>query len=168
MLRAGHATVGYSGPRVGSSRVERHVVNALGAPARAGGLQPPLGFRYALRRCSLRVPAPHQALRARLDSLSDASLRVRSQARRSAEVRPAPCLSVLSSHRACRVAGAAGWRAHHGVGEAQGRGWRAVCCGQRRGPAADSGRLQGSLGGTGAVGRAPVAGDATAGEKLRS
>jgi len=96
MLRAGCAPVGFRGARVGSSCVERHVVNALGAPARAGRLQPPLGFRCALRRCSLRVPVPHLALRARRESIAGATLRVRSQAKRAAEVRLALCLTVLS------------------------------------------------------------------------
>ena len=98
MLRAGHAPVGFRGARVGSSCAERQVVNSLGAPARAGRLQLALGFRCALRRCSLRVPAPHLALRARRESLSGASLRVRSRGERAAEVRLALCLTVLSSH----------------------------------------------------------------------
>ena len=98
MLCAGHAPVGFRGARVGSSCAERHVVNSLGAPARAGRLQPALGFRCALRRCSLRVSVPHLALRPRHESLAGASLRVRSQAKRSAEVRLALCSSVLSSH----------------------------------------------------------------------
>ncbi len=97
MLRAGHAPFGYSGPRVGSSCVERRVVNSLGAPARAGRLQPALGFRCALR-CSLRVPVPHLALRPRHESLSGVSLRVRSRGERAAEVRLSLCSSVLSSH----------------------------------------------------------------------
>jgi hypothetical protein len=98
MLRAGHAPVGYRGVRVGSSCVERHVVSSLGAPARAWRLQPLLGFRCALWRCSLRVPVPYLALRARRDSVAGASLRVRCQAKRSAEVRLALFSSVLSSH----------------------------------------------------------------------
>ena len=98
MLRAGHAPVGYRGARVGSSCAERHVVNSFGAPARAGLLQPALGFRCALGRCSLRVPVPHLALRARRESLAGASLRVRSQAKRAAEVRLALCLTMLSPH----------------------------------------------------------------------
>ena len=98
MLRAGHAHVGYRGARVGSDCVERHFVNSLDAPARPGRLPPPLGFRCALRRCSLRVPVPHLALRARRESFAGVSLRVRSQAKRSAEVRLALCLTVLSSH----------------------------------------------------------------------
>jgi hypothetical protein len=97
MLRAGHAPVGYRGRRVDNSCV-RHVVKPLGAPARAGGLQPPLGFRCALRRCSLRVPVPHLALRARRESVAGVSLRVRSQAKRAAEVRLALCLTVPSPH----------------------------------------------------------------------
>jgi hypothetical protein len=98
MLRAGHAPVGYRGARVGSSCVERHVVNALGAPARAGRLQPPLGFRCALRRCSLRVPVPHLALRARREYLPGTLFRVRSRGERAAEVRLVLCLTVLPSH----------------------------------------------------------------------
>ena len=98
MLRTGHVPVGYRGARVGSDCVERHVVNSFGAPVRAGGrLQPPLGFPCALQRCSLRVPLPHLALRARRESFSDASLRVRSQAKRSAEVRLALCLTAVIS-----------------------------------------------------------------------
>ena len=96
MLRAGHAPVGYRGARVGCNCVERHVVNSLGAPARAGRLQPALGFRCALRRCSLRVPVPHLALRARRESLPGASLRARSRGERAAEVRLDFCLTMLS------------------------------------------------------------------------
>ena len=98
MLRAGHAPVWYRGARVGCNCVERHVVNSLGASARAWRLQPPLGFRCALRRCSLRVPVPHLALRARRESLPGAWLRVRSQEKRAAEVRLALWSSVLSSY----------------------------------------------------------------------
>jgi len=96
MLRAGNAPVGYRGARVGCNCVERHVVNSFGASARAGRLQPPLGFRCALRRCSLRVPVPHLALRARRESLPGASLRARSRGERAAEVRLDFCLTVLS------------------------------------------------------------------------
>jgi hypothetical protein len=98
MMRTGHAPVGYRGARVGSSCAERHVVNSFGAPARAGRLQPALGFRCALGRCSLRVPVPNLALRARRESLAGTSLRVRSQAKRAAEVRLALCLTMLSPH----------------------------------------------------------------------
>ena len=98
MLRAGCAPFGFRSARAGRDGVERRVANSLDAPARAGRLQPPLGFRCALRRCSLRVPVPHLALRPRHESLSSVSHRVRSQAKRAAEVRLALCLTVLSSH----------------------------------------------------------------------
>ena len=99
MLRAARApVVGYHGPRGDSSCAERHVVNSFVAPARTGRLQPPLGLRCALRLCSLRVPAPHLALRARRESASGASLRVRSRGEGAAEVRLVLCLTVLSFH----------------------------------------------------------------------
>ena len=111
MLCAGCAPVGFRGARVGSNCVERHAMNSLDAPARAGRLQPPLGFCCALRRCSLRVPVPHLALRARREYLAGASLRVRSRGELAAEVRPVLCsarlccqLKVLSCRRRRRPA----------------------------------------------------------------
>ena len=98
MLHACRAPVRYRGARVSGDCVKRHVVNCVVAPVRAGQLQPALGFRCALRRCSVVVPAPHLARRARRESLSGAALRLRSRGKRAEEVRFALYLSVLSSH----------------------------------------------------------------------
>ena len=98
MLRAGRAPVGHRGVRAGGDCVERHGVRSLAAPARAGRLQPPLGFGCAVRRCSLRAAAPHLALRARRESAPGATLRVRSRGERATEVRPALGLAVRSPH----------------------------------------------------------------------
>ena len=95
MLRAGRVPVAYRGARVGSGCFERLVVNSFGAPARAGRLQHPLGFRFALRRASLFAPAPHLAIYARRESIPGASLRLRSRGERAAEVRLALCLTYL-------------------------------------------------------------------------
>ncbi len=108
MLRVGRVPVAYRGARVGSDCVERLVVNSFGAPARAGRLQHPLGFRFALRRASLFAPAPHLAIHARRESRFGAPFRVRGRRERAAEVRCALSLTVLSPHVACRSAGAAG------------------------------------------------------------
>ena len=99
MLRAGRAPVGFRGPRVGGDYVERHPLNSIDVPARAGRLQPALGCRGALLRGELPAHAPHLEICARRESIADASRRVRSRGKRAAEVRPALCLTLLSSAR---------------------------------------------------------------------
>ena len=128
MLRTGHAPVAYRGPRLVGASVERYGVNTFAAPAPAA--PPPLqllGFRHALRRHSLAVHAPLPAPRTRRGSLLDVSFLVRCSEERAAEVRPssAACLSAILTS-ACRVTGFAGWRARQSVGEAHGRGGRAL------------------------------------------
>jgi hypothetical protein len=66
------------------------------------------------------------------------------------------------------VAGVVGWCARHGVGEAHGRGGRAVCGGERGWRAADCGRLEDELAGAGKAGRGLLPGDATAGGVRRA
>ena len=91
-------------------------------------------------------------------------------AKKSARQRCGLRSGLLCCHftRDCLGAGAAGWLSHHGVGEAHGRGWCAVCRGRKRGPGADGVQVQGTLGGTGQAGRGPLAGDAAAGEVRRA
>ena len=101
MLRAGLAPAAYGGLRMGGSCNKRRVANvnsvAALAPARAGQLQPQRGLGN-LRRCSLFVHAPHLELSARRGSLSTGLLRVRSLGERTAEVRPAVCLTLGSTN----------------------------------------------------------------------
>ena len=98
MLLAGCAPVGFRGGRAGSDCVERHGVNSLAAPGRVGWQQSRLGFRRAVRRCSLVVPVPDLVPRGRRDSVLGATLRVRSRGERAAEVRLALFSTVLSPH----------------------------------------------------------------------
>ena len=159
------APVVFRAPRLSGASVGRDGVTAS---ALAGGPPQWQGLRATPRCRALSVAAPPPARRARRGVLSDAPFRVRSRGARAAEVRPALCSAALSSHGVCRVAGVAGWRAHHGVGEAHGRGWRALRLYQVRGSRATRRRAHSTLGGAGQAGRGPVAGHAAAGEVRRA